>query len=31
MWARPGDYQKATQSIWFGGTNASAVVLPVVP
>jgi predicted acyl esterase len=31
MYARPQDYKKATQSIWFGGANASAVVLPVVP
>jgi uncharacterized protein len=30
MWAKPGDYKKATQSVWFGGTNATAVVLPVV-
>jgi putative CocE/NonD family hydrolase len=31
MYAKPGDYKKATQSIWFGGANPSAVVLPVVP
>jgi putative CocE/NonD family hydrolase len=30
MYAKPGDYRKATQSVWFGGTNASAVWLPVV-
>jgi predicted acyl esterase len=30
MFAKPGDYKKATQSISFGGANASAVVLPVV-
>lgn len=30
MYARPGDYRKATQSIWFGGSSASAVELPVV-
>jgi uncharacterized protein len=30
MWAKPGDYKKATQSVWFGGANASAVKLPVV-
>jgi uncharacterized protein len=30
MYAKPGDYKKATQSIWFGGSSASAVVLPVV-
>jgi hypothetical protein len=29
MYAKPGDYKKATQSVWFGGANASAVVLPV--
>jgi predicted acyl esterase len=31
MYAKPGDYRKATQSIWHGGTTASAVMLPVVP
>jgi putative CocE/NonD family hydrolase len=31
MYAKPGDYKKATQSIWYGGGNASAVVLPVAP
>ena len=30
MWAKPGDYKKATQSVWFGGANASSVKLPVV-
>jgi putative CocE/NonD family hydrolase len=30
MYAKPGDYRKATQSIWFGGGSASAVELPVV-
>ncbi len=30
MFAKPEDYQKATQSVWFGGESASAVVLPVV-
>jgi len=30
MYARPADYKKATQSIWFGGNSASAVQLPVV-
>jgi len=29
MYAQPGDYRKATQSIWFGGSSASAVELPV--
>jgi putative CocE/NonD family hydrolase len=31
MFAKAGDYKKATQSVWFGGGAASAVVLPVVP
>jgi putative CocE/NonD family hydrolase len=31
MYAKPGDYKKATQSVWFGGDKASAVVLPVAP
>jgi len=31
MYARPGDYKKATQSVWYGGANASAVSLPVAP
>ena len=31
MYAKPGDYRKATQSIWRGGANASAVMLPIVP
>ena len=31
MYAKPGDYRKATQSICFGGANASAVLLPIVP
>jgi putative CocE/NonD family hydrolase len=30
MWAKSADYKKATQSVFFGGANASAVVLPVV-
>jgi putative CocE/NonD family hydrolase len=30
MYAKPGDYKKATQSISFGGSNASAVELPIV-
>jgi putative CocE/NonD family hydrolase len=29
--ARPGDYRKATQSVFHGGSTASAVYLPVVP
>ena len=31
MFARPGDYRRATQSIWRGGATPSAVMLPVVP
>jgi uncharacterized protein len=31
MYAKPGDYKKATQSVWFGGNNSSAVILPIVP
>ena len=31
MYAKPADYKKATQSVWFGGGNSSAIVLPVVP
>jgi len=31
MHAKPADYKKATQSVWFGGANATAVLLPVVP
>lgn len=30
MYAKKTDYQQATQKIWFGGNQASAVVLPVV-
>jgi putative CocE/NonD family hydrolase len=30
MFAKPGDYKKATQSIWYGGSTSSAVALPVV-
>jgi uncharacterized protein len=29
MYAKKDDYKKATQKIWFGGANASAVALPV--
>jgi putative CocE/NonD family hydrolase len=31
MYAQPGDYRKATQSIWRGGATSSAVLLPMVP
>jgi predicted acyl esterase len=31
FYARPGDYQKAKQSVFYGGPNASAVLLPIVP
>jgi uncharacterized protein len=30
MYAKKADYQKATQSVWFGGAASSAVILPVV-
>lgn len=30
MYAKKEDYKKATQKIWFGGQNPSAIVLPVV-
>jgi len=30
MYAKPEDYQKATQTIWHGASSASAVMLPVV-
>lgn len=29
MYAKKGDYRRATQRIWFGGERASAVMLPV--
>jgi hypothetical protein len=29
--AKPGDYRKATQSIYRGGASASAILLPIVP
>jgi hypothetical protein len=31
FYAKAGDYRKATQSVYRGGTTASAVLLPVVP
>jgi putative CocE/NonD family hydrolase len=31
MYAKKGDYKKATQSVWYGGATSTAVVLPVVP
>jgi len=31
FYARPADYRKATQSVFYGGPNASAVLLPIVP
>jgi uncharacterized protein len=31
MYAKPADYRKATQSVWFGGATSTAVTLPVVP
>ncbi|MCF2513989.1 CocE/NonD family hydrolase [Sphingomonas sp. G124] len=30
FYAKPGDYHRATQTIWWGGENASAVMLPIV-
>ena len=29
--SRPADYRKATQSVFYGGPSASAVLLPIVP
>ena len=31
FYARPADYRKATQSIYRGGSTATAVYLPIVP
>ena len=31
FYAKPGDYRKATQSVFHGGATASAIRLPVVP
>jgi uncharacterized protein len=31
FWARPEDYQKATQRIYHAGTQASSIELPIVP
>ena len=31
FYAKAGDYRKATQSVHYGGANASAVYLPIVP
>ena len=31
FYAKPGDYRKATQSVFHGGSTASAVYLPIVP
>jgi predicted acyl esterase len=31
MYAKAGDYHAATQRVWRGGTQASAIMLPVVP
>jgi putative CocE/NonD family hydrolase len=31
FYAKAGDYRKATQSVFYGGPNASAVLLPIVP
>ena len=29
--AKPADYRKATERVWFGGMTASAIELPIVP
>jgi predicted acyl esterase len=31
FYAKSGDYRAATQTVFHGGTNASAVYLPIVP
>lgn len=31
FYAEPGDYRKATQSVFYGGSTSSAVYLPIVP
>ena len=31
FYAKAGDYRKATQSVHYGGANASAIYLPIVP
>jgi predicted acyl esterase len=31
FFAKPGDFRKATQSVFRGGATASAVYLPIVP
>jgi predicted acyl esterase len=31
FYAKAGDYRKATQSIFYGGDKASAIMLPIVP
>jgi putative CocE/NonD family hydrolase len=31
FYAKAGDYRPATQSVFYGGSNASAVYLPIVP
>jgi putative CocE/NonD family hydrolase len=31
FYARPGDYRKATQSVFHGGATPSAILLPIVP
>ena len=31
MYAKSGDYRRATQSVWYGGATSSAVNLPIVP
>ncbi len=31
FYAKAGDYQAATESVFYGGNSASAVYLPIVP
>ena len=31
FYAKPGDYRKATQTVYRGGATATAVMLPIVP
>ena len=31
FYAKAGDYRAARQSVFYGGNNASAVYLPIVP
>jgi hypothetical protein len=31
FWAKPEDYRKSTQRIYFGGAQASSIELPAMP